>query len=237
MKKIILFAVAALMLTNVCTVSAFTDIASSEYKKEIEFFEQSGILDGKEEGKFYPNDTLTRAEAAKIFYELVCSNKELSKQLENNINSGNIFADVTTDFWAHNEINRLAYEGIIEGYGDGNYYPNEELTGIQLLTICVNTTGYATFADESLEWKEQYTKIGTEYGFLDGVTFNIDGVITRAQAAKLIYNSVNLPIVENTGLRYDENTGKLSPVVVFKDGSNGEEKQSIWSIYESGETI
>lgn len=231
MRRVILLVMTAATFMNIMSVRAFDDISKSMYKTEIDFFEESGIFLGKENGKFYPNDRLTRSEAAKIIYEIVSIDEEIDESTVSYINSRTIFNDVANDFWAHFEIDWLAYDGIIKGYGDGNFYPNEAITGIQLLTMCATVTGYVLFEDESLEWKEKYIKLGKQYGFLNGVTCDVNNTITRAEAAKIIYNAVNLPIVLTMGAEYNLESGLLVPQIVVKDGSDGEEKITLWSIY------
>lgn len=223
MKKFFAFALAAAAVLNSAAAFAFSDTANSPYSAEIEFFEQAGILHGKEGDAFFPDDTLTRAEAAKFLYDACFTPDAAGSE----ISETEYFTDVTSGFWAAKEINYLFSYGVIAGFGDGTFRPDEPVTGAQLLTMCAQITGYYAFADESLGWEEKYSQIGEEYGFLENIDIDTSANITRAETAKIVYNAVNLPIARTTSIELDEN-GQYVPVMEIMDGSNGTELETLW---------
>ncbi len=217
-KKLLCLASAAAVFVNVSGALAFTDIVSSQYRNEIEYFEQNGIVSGREEGEFYPDEALTRAEGAKIIYNICYADDETLA--DDDFLKKELFADMNRDFWAFKEVNTLVKYGIVNGIGNDLFAPNDTLTGIQLLTMLINTTGYTNFVDREADWIEENTAVGKEYKFLDGIEFDLNRPITRAETLKLVYNALDIPFVFSTGLNYNETTGKLDPVYEFADGTN-----------------
>lgn len=224
-RKIICISVTMVTFINGAAAFAFSDTADSPYKSEIEFFENAGIAIEKEDGKFCPNDGLTRAEAAKFLHDTSYTQTTEGPVID--FSECEYFTDLTSGFWALKEINHLASMGVIAGFSDGSFRPDEPVTGTQLLTMCANITGYTAFADDNLDWKEKYSKICTEYGFLDGIDIDLNKNITREEAAKIIYNTVNLPIVSTTGIEKDV-SGKYVAINEIMDGSNGKETVTLW---------
>jgi hypothetical protein len=115
---------AAVLLTRVLNLSltnienpGYSDVTEeSLYYKEISVVADSGIMTGKENGKYFdPKGNLTRAQMAAILTR--------AYQLSGSINPP--FNDVPDDYWAYKEIHALAASGITTGYPDHTYKPNE----------------------------------------------------------------------------------------------------------------
>jgi hypothetical protein len=108
------------------------------------------------------------------------------------------FIDVT-DHWAESEICFLYNEGIIEGYSDRNFAPNEEITRAEFLKISLLNVGYTVYAVQSAgftdvnpgDWYYQYVTFARSKGFVTGYTdgsFHPNEPITRAEALQMIMN-------------------------------------------------
>ncbi|MBU8905965.1 S-layer homology domain-containing protein [Desertibacillus haloalkaliphilus] len=97
----------------------FNDVrATSGYYDVIATVADEGLLTGKAEKTFAPNESLTRAEMAVIMqraYNLVGETEEQ-------------FSDVNTEHWAHGAINTLAANDLAGGYPDGTFGPSNEIT-------------------------------------------------------------------------------------------------------------
>ena len=74
----------------------------------------NGIISGYGDGKFYPNDTITRAEAM----AMIGRAKKFSGE-----KSITAFSDVPYDHFASGYIRRAVEEGIISGYPDQTFKP------------------------------------------------------------------------------------------------------------------
>ena len=109
--------------------NSFTDVAAGAwYNNAISTMANAGILDGYEDGSFHPNGYITRAEFATIAVRFF----DLSYQGED------LFPDID-GHWAQEYINQAADAGIIEGYPDGTFGPQKQITRAEAVTM-VNRT-------------------------------------------------------------------------------------------------
>ena len=109
--------------------AGFTDVAAGAwYNNAISTMANAGILDGYEDGSFHPNGYITRAEFATIAVRFF----DLSYQGED------LFPDID-GHWAQDYINQAADAGIIEGYPDGTFGPQKQITRAEAVTM-VNRT-------------------------------------------------------------------------------------------------
>ena len=109
--------------------NSFTDVAAGAwYNNAISTMANAGILDGYEDGSFHPNGYITRAEFATIAVRFF----DLSYQGED------LFPDID-GHWAQDYINQAADAGIIEGYPDGTFGPQKQITRAEAVTM-VNRT-------------------------------------------------------------------------------------------------
>ena len=142
------------------------------------------------QGLIRPSDDITRAEVSAIFFRLMSD--EHRARVWRQTNS---FHDVSSQHWFNNSISTLANAGILMGYPDGNFRPNQEITRAEFAALVVRVMGFGhvsgsnTFTDVAGHWAANY--IGAAYamgwiqGFGDG-TFRPDQFITRAQVAALV---------------------------------------------------
>ncbi|MEH6943083.1 C40 family peptidase [Bacillus sp. JJ722] len=115
--------------------------------------------------------------------------------------SSSKFPDLGTDHFAYDAINTLTSQGVISGYQDGTFRPNDNVTRGQAAAIInrvlkhTATTDVSfqdvssnhTFAKEIAAIKE----LGIINGFPDG-TFRPNDIMTRAQMAAIVKNAFNL---------------------------------------------
>lgn len=184
------------LLTLLTTFGMFYSSVSAQSTSDILF------------NDYNPDNILTRAQAAEIFYNFI-ENKEYSENT--------LFSDVSTDTPEQEAIHALTYSGIISGFGDGTFRPDDALTEIQLLILCENITGYSAFCDNSLNWKEKYINNGMNYGFLNDIDFSPDDNITCQKAKKIIENILLLPIVVTEGLEFNTEKETLIPKISIQE--------------------
>lgn len=105
--------------------SSFTDVDKSHWSyKYIETAKSKGVISGYKGDSFKPNQSITRAEAAKIIADAL----GLAKSGKGNLK------DVKSN-WAERHIVACAEGGIIEGYPDGTFKPNNTLTRAEATKI------------------------------------------------------------------------------------------------------
>ena len=140
---------------------------------------------GDDKGNFRPNDSITRAEVAQIFYRLL---KNQSVAVTRN------FDDVASDAWYAAAVNTLASMGILNGTSATAFEPERAITRAEFTAICTRFAkelkGTKSFTDvpESF-WAYSNIAAAAEFGWIvgDGTgKFNPDADITRAEAAAIV---------------------------------------------------
>ena len=145
-------------------------------------------LTGYPGGAFGPNNNMTRAEVAQMFYALL-NNK--------NVTITKTFPDVPADAWYAAAVNTLASLGMVSGDENGNYRPNDPITRAEFCVIALafayepeNAVCY--FGDVSRsDWFYTYVAQAASYGWIGGYTngnFGPNDRITRAQVTTIVNN-------------------------------------------------
>ncbi len=152
--------------------------------KEIHFNYVIGYTDGT----IRPNNDISRAEVATIFFRLLTD--EAREQYTTT--AGN-FTDVKAGMWCNRAIATLTNMGIIKGYTDGSFRPNADITRAELATIIarfakldVNTK---TFSDINGHWAQKSIELAAGNGWINGYedgTFRPNNNITRAETFAMI---------------------------------------------------
>ena len=136
-----------------------------------------------------PENPITRAEVATIFYRLLdeeSRNKFRTQECD--------FSDVNVGSWYNNNVATVAAAGIINGYEDGTFRPDKKITRAEFAAIAARFTsltyeGEPLFGDTAGHWAEQAINNAAITGWVDGYedgTFEPDSEITRAEAITLI---------------------------------------------------
>ena len=149
----------------------------------------NAYVSGRTATTFVPNGTLTRAEVAKLLYELMTA--QAHKQYDR---SDNGFSDVPAGKWYAVAVSTLANAGAIKGYSNGTFQPGKPINRAEFVTILtgiygVNTSKGMPFADVGSAWC--HDAVATAYangwvgGYADG-TFHPNQTITRAEAVTIL---------------------------------------------------
>lgn len=137
---------------------------------------------------FRPDAQITRGEVAAVFARLLDAERDASKVYI----SG--FIDVPTSLWCANDIGFVKQFGLLAGYEDGTFRPNNPITRAELVAIVSRfvelTTGYVAFHDvDASHWAagaiHRVAAQGWAGGYEDG-TFRPDNYITRAEFATIL---------------------------------------------------
>ena len=139
-----------------------------------------------------PNNQITRAEVATIFYRLL--EDEVRDEYDTTTND---FSDVTADSWYNQTVSTLARMGIVKGYEDGSFRPNAPITRAEFGAIATRffaetgaTYEPGTFTDVTGdEWFanaiQDAVNLGLIGGYEDG-TVRPNNNITRAEACAIV---------------------------------------------------
>ena len=119
--------------TYYSTTSGFRDVASgSWYNTYVATLNNAGVITDSSNGYFRPNEAITRAELAAM----------LAKFSETT-GAANYFNDVSASYWAANAIAICAKLGWINGYPDGTFRPDKNVTRAELMAMINRATGRA----------------------------------------------------------------------------------------------
>ena len=161
----------------------FSDITDNYTATAVETLRLMGVLDGYGDGTFRPNAVLTRAQFCKMAVYAMDGSSELGRY-----STVTIFPDVKPSLWAASYINMAAKKGVIAGFADGKFKPNQTVTTGQAVTILMRGLGYK---DENMGgvWPQGYMAEAQTCGLLKstGIT-SAYSALTRGQAAKLFLN-------------------------------------------------
>ena len=164
---------------------------SPEEIKRNERLKNYGIMVGDENGNFNPYQALTRAELTKI--AVVMSNPDFMK----NVNlDGQSFSDVNFEHWAHPYIEYAKANGIIDGYEDGTFKPEQDVTVQEMLKIMICLLGYEPQAEATGGYPHGYIKTASRLGLLEGIAVEYDTYTIRTETADVINKALDIPLMK-----------------------------------------
>jgi hypothetical protein len=191
LKKILATALAAAMILGLASVAfaaSFTDTDGHARELAIEQLTGLGLLNGYGDGTFKPDATITRAEVSKmIVYAMGL--KDAADMLTG-VPVG--FADVESNHWATGYISIAATQGIVKGYPDGTFLPQNNVTYAEILTMILRALGYGPALD-NLTWPNAYIAKAAELKINKGISFTSNSFATRGDVAGLLANALTTP--------------------------------------------
>ncbi|MCS5501714.1 InlB B-repeat-containing protein [Lysinibacillus sp. A4] len=116
----------------------YADTATSWAKNDIEYIRTEGIMQGRHDRSFGPNEMITRAEMAVIAVRWIdkqCVEGSTDTPYCEITASGETYRDVAFSHWAAKEISRISAIGIMVGSGNGEFRPEEKLTRAQAVKV------------------------------------------------------------------------------------------------------
>ncbi len=172
----------------------FSDVPETHKSAEaISIMADMGLLSGYEDGSFKPEGNITRAEFATV----VCRALGVEANYSDN---RQVFDDVPANHWAAGYITVAAQQGIVNGYGDYKFGPSDNIKYKDAVKMVVTMPGYAPIADVNGGYPDGYMITANQYGFLNGINgMSNDTLVTRAVVAQMIYNALNIPVLEQVG--------------------------------------
>lgn len=151
--------------------------------------DHDAYLQGYPDGTVRPENSITRAEVAAIFYRLLTDD---ARAYLESTDSG--FSDVKPGDWYNTAVATMVQAGVITGYGDGTFRPNAPITRGEFAAIATRflSDPYsldAPFYDTEGHWAEVYINRAYELGWISGYTggaFRPDKSITRAEVSAIV---------------------------------------------------
>ncbi|HID92069.1 TPA: S-layer homology domain-containing protein [Candidatus Gracilibacteria bacterium] len=157
----------------------FYDVASADLNfAGIKYVKKNGLVDGYDDGSYKPEKKITRAEFTKIILLAKYSTAEISRTRHFNI------SDVHADDWHYDYVNFAKQQGVVNGYDDGSFRPNDQISFAEASKILVNTLiGYREIGYGE-KWWLPFTQALIDRNVKQ---FDLSYVLTRGDMATLIY--------------------------------------------------
>ena len=166
-------------------------------------------------GEVRPQNNITRAEVATIFFRLLTDDVR-----DENLTKTNRYSDVAATSWYNTAVSTLSSMGIITGYPDGTFRPNAAITRAEFAAIAARFDNdgdktAAKFSDIANHWAKDEISIAYNNGWINGYpdgTFGPQRDITRAETMTLVNRVLN---------RQPETEDDLLPnMTVWTDNAN-----------------
>ena len=237
-------ALAAVMAATALPLSAgaysmtYPDVPQDHWAyQDILYTSQWGFFNGKADGNFHPDDTLTRAEFVSILARI--ANAQVNRF------QGTEFTDVNDDDWFAGAVAWASRRGIISGVGDDRFDPNGVVTREQMATLSYNflksmgivygsENGEVPYTDKDQisDWALTAVKGMYSSGIMTGRednTFDPQATTSRAEAASIarrLYADLDYDYrdeTENQKPETDSGTEQDLPASADKTPGAGEE--------------
>ena len=145
-------------------------------------------------GEVRPQNNITRAEVATIFFRLLTDDIR-----DENLTKTNRYSDVAATSWYNTAVSTLSSMGIITGYPDGTFRPNAAITRAEFAAIAARFDNdgdktAAKFSDIATHWAKDEISIAYNNGWINGYpngTFGPQRDITRAETMTLVNRVLN----------------------------------------------
>lgn len=187
--------------TNDMTISAkfsgYADVKKTDwYYDAVNYVSENGIMTGYSETQFYPNDQLSRAQACQVIYNIADADEQATEP---------IFSDVPLDQWYTDAISWASNNGVVSGYGNDLFGPDDAITREQMAAILYRYAGASSveadnlgnytdanqisdWAIDALNWcVENKIMVGNGDG-----TMTPNKIISRAEVAAIMMNFMNM---------------------------------------------
>jgi hypothetical protein len=173
----------------------YPDVVGYWGEPYISILASRGIIGGFPDGTFHPNDNITRAQFAAIAV----------KALNVPPNSGaSSFNDVAAKYWGANAISAVSNAGLVTGFPDGTFKPEDKLTRAQALVILAKALGsgyseareLSNYSDAQTvpNWAlPSVTRAASAHiiaNFPDPSLINPNAFATRGEVAALMYQTL-----------------------------------------------
>ena len=193
LKKILALVLAFACAFTMFAGAAFTDQADIKVDSDVvDTLVSLGVVNGYTDGSFKPNDTVTRAEMAKMIYVLRTGNSDASAYNDDY----STFTDIN-GHWARGYVKYCQSLGIIAGQSATTFAPDQTVTAQEAAKMLLVTLGYDAQKAGlvGINWASKTNALADENGLLEDVTTSFTGPCPRQYAAQLIYNAIDASTV------------------------------------------
>jgi hypothetical protein len=181
---------------TILSANQFKDVPAGYWAYQpLLFLKERGVLRGYEDGTVKPSESLTRAQAASMLV------REFNLRANQSDYPEPTFKDISTDYYAYQDIKAIAGSGLMRGNEEGRFDPNGRLTRAQMAVILTRAYKLTGTSPQAPAFKDvtdgywAYSSIealalnGIAGGYGDG-TFGPGDQVTRAQFAVFLERAI-----------------------------------------------
>lgn len=183
----------AVLLPNIASAAAYSDIAGHLDEKYVVGYSDLGLVNGYPDGTFRPDVTLTRAEATVLFGKLNLPAIN-GKQTD--------FRDIAKTDWFYNSVDTAVKSGLVSGYEDHTFQPQKTITRFE-----------AIFMVSKLVKSEKQNTVQLPYGDRDNIPSWVNSAVRNLYAAGVIDTYSGNRIAGNTPVTRSEMVKMLYKVL------------------------
>ena len=226
LKKVLALTLALAMILSVSAFAGsykadtYKDAASidKDCEDSIELLYALDIMQGDAQGNFRPNDTITRAEVAKMIYVIKNYGKD-DKAVT--YQDAKIFSDVPATAWYAGYVNYCGVTKLIQGRGNGTFGPNDPVTTAAAAKMLLTAIGYDAEARgyTGANWDKNVLSDAAIVGLLDDYNYTTIGNAPRQWVAVMFANALTNAYTYKTMVAIPTN-GLLNSAYVQGDKNN-----------------
>ncbi len=193
------------------------------YRDAISGLQERGIIGGYPDGTFRPDAPINRAELLKIVFKghtLTAANRRC-------------FSDINPDAWYAPYVCTAERRGIIDGYPDGTYKPEQTVNFAEAIKIILRAYGREITEEGGANWFAPYVKELDDNDILPKHAYIPWDTLTRARAADLIWRVIRYD-EEGIVFRFSPGCGRAPPSqIAMSLQVEGQERKFLTTIPES----
>ena len=213
----------SIMVVGAGAVFADQKDIDTKHQEAVDACSTLNIITGFENGKFMPNDNVTREQTAKMICVLLNGGKDPV------LGAGSSsFTDVANNRWSCPYIESCVSQDIIVGVGNNKFAPAGKVTGSQLAKMLLVALGFSPDHQKyaGSAWEVNVNTDASARGFYkDLEDINPSEPLTREHAAQMIWNALNAYEVEYKSVLSTDANGQLTSKTTVQDkvvGSNND---------------
>jgi len=239
-KRLIATALAAAMIFGLVSMgfasdAPLSDVVGHEFEDEIRALAGLKVIEGYTDGTFKPEGTLTRAEYTALIARIL-GLESMAKAMKGETVP---FSDVDGSHWASGYILLAEALGVVNGYPDGTFKPENTVSYAEAIKMTLTAMGYKEEGFPVLRWPVTWLLKANEIELDDDVTVLADFPILRADVAKVLHNSLKLAHVkvkadekafEDLTTKEDETVNFLSKLGLTSKEGQVVSSRELWSV-------
>ena len=198
--------------TSASSSANYSDVEGTNCEGAVNVLTALGVVDGFTDGTFKPEQTVTRAQMAKLVVTAlgVADYATATKSK---------YTDMGNATWAIPYVEYASNLNIVNGVGNGKFNPNGTVTYEQAATMIVRALGYTDQCKEmNGTWPAIYVQKAMALGIFEDVVNGGANGANRGDTAIMLFNAIDLPEVYADG---DGATQYKNGSTVFQ-GNNGQ---------------